>query len=73
MVFTMKFEQSPIFNIIFDISASKYSSMRSFKEIGCFGFSEVYPKFEFDNPKNLKVNQPVDVISVITITIPMAI
>ena len=47
--------------------------MRSFKEIGCFGFSEVYPKFEFDNPKNLKVNQPVDVISVITITIPMAI
>ena len=42
-VFTMKIKPLPIFSIIFDISASKYVSIPSFKEIGGSDFLEVYP------------------------------
>ena len=43
MVFTIKIEQLTIFNIIFDISASKYVSLRNLKEIQRLGFLEIYP------------------------------
>ena len=41
--FSMKIDQSPIFTIIFVISASKYINIVSFKLIGGTTFSELYP------------------------------
>ena len=44
MVLIIKFKFAPIFTMIFVISALKYVSIRSSKEIGGQTYPELYPK-----------------------------